>query len=150
MMTLSAITARTLILTMLSASDLDIAARTVWGEARGETFEGQRAVAHVLINRWRSNAGQFKKDDTLATACLRHQQFSIWTKDDLNFAKLHQVGWDDAHLRLSMRAVLEAIDEPDPLSGATHYHTVSISPYWAKGHEPIKRIGEHLFYVGVK
>ena len=149
-MTLSALTAKILLVTLLSASDLDIAARTVWGEARGEPFEGQKAVAHVLLNRWRSNVGQFKGDDTLATACLRNQQFSIWMKDDPNFAKIHQVGWDDAHLRQSMRAVLEAIDESDPLSGATHYHSVSIRPYWAKGHEPIKRVGRHLFYAGVK
>jgi hypothetical protein len=31
--------------------DVLIGARTVFGEARGEPFEGQKAVAHVILNR---------------------------------------------------------------------------------------------------
>ena len=36
---------------VISAQDLDTAARTVYGEARGESFEGKVAVAHSIINR---------------------------------------------------------------------------------------------------
>tara|TARA_Y100000310_G_scaffold25627_1_gene24514 strand:+ start:8923 stop:9333 length:411 start_codon:yes stop_codon:yes gene_type:complete len=134
---------------LLLASDIDIAARTVWMEGRGEPYAGMRAIAHALINRWCSNSGQFRRDDTLATTCLRHAQFSAWTKGDPNFDKAHVVTVADEVFRLCVRAVLEALDEDDPLEGATHYHTKAIMPYWAEGHQPVKAIGNHLFYTGI-
>ena len=30
---------------------IDVLARTIWGEARGEPLRGQEAVAHVVLNR---------------------------------------------------------------------------------------------------
>jgi N-acetylmuramoyl-L-alanine amidase len=135
---------------LLLASDIDIAARTVWMEGRGEPYVGMKAIAHVLRNRWVSTSGQFRKDDTLATTCLRHVQFSAWTRGDPNFTKAHAVTVADEVFRLCLRAVLEAFDELDPVGGATHYHTKTIMPYWAEGHQPVKAIGNHLFYVGIK
>ncbi len=35
----------------LTAADIDLLARMVWVEARGEVFEGQQAVAEVVLNR---------------------------------------------------------------------------------------------------
>lgn len=40
----------------LDMYDLEVAARTVWGEARGEPPEGRLAVARVIVNRWRAGA----------------------------------------------------------------------------------------------
>ncbi|CAF0809757.1 unnamed protein product, partial [Didymodactylos carnosus] len=34
-----------------TADEIDVLTRTVWGEARGESEEGQAAVAHVILNR---------------------------------------------------------------------------------------------------
>ena len=34
----------------MTHSDLDILARTIWGEARGEHFEGKVAAGHVVLN----------------------------------------------------------------------------------------------------
>jgi len=67
----------------LSAADVDTLARLVWLEARGEPFEGQRAVVEVVFNRMLSpsfpdtveavvyQAGQFTPavyiGDTVAT-----------------------------------------------------------------------------------
>ena len=69
--------------TKLSAADVDTLARLVWLEARGEPFEGQRAVVEVVFNRMLSpsfpdtveavvyQAGQFTPavyiGDTVAT-----------------------------------------------------------------------------------
>lgn len=135
---------------LLTAADLEIASRTVWAEARGEPYHGKLAVAHVLINRWNSKAGQFRKDDTLASTCLRHLQFSAWTLNDPNFGLLHTVGLADATYRNCMRAVLEALDGEDLTRGSTHYHTTAIEPFWVKGHDPVVVIGRHAFYVGIK
>jgi len=67
--------------------DLIIAAKTLWGEARGDSVEGRLAVAHVFMNRWRSTGGQWAKDDTLAKTCLRPWQFSAWNSNDPNLPK---------------------------------------------------------------
>ena len=38
----------------LSIEDIDLLAKVVWGEARGESLEGQQAVAEVILNRMMS------------------------------------------------------------------------------------------------
>ena len=134
---------------MITASDIDILARTVWGEARGEEFLGQRCVAHVVINRWQADEGQFRKDDTIATACLRHAQFSCWTATDPNFEEMQTIGPEARSFRIAMRAALEALDEPDPTEGARHYKTAGVNPEWSKGREPVIVMGSHYFFVGV-
>ena len=130
----------------LLVSDVDILARTVYGEARGEDDEGRRAVAHAMINRWLASDGQFKRDDTLATACLRHVQFSCWNTGDPNLAKLLAVGINDFVFRQCFVAALTAIDEPDFTEGARHYHTKSVRPRWSRGHTPSYRHGVHIFF----
>lgn len=127
-------------------SDIDICARTAYGETRGESYQGMKAVAHVMINRWRSNLGQFEKDDTLATACLRHLQFSCWTKADPNFKAMEDVTFNDRKFRDAWRAVLEALDEYDFTQGSLHYHTDNIKPSWTEGHRHVIAVGKHMFY----
>lgn len=141
----------------MNIEDLLIAARTVYGEARGEPFEGKHAVAAVLINRWRATDGQWKKDDTLASTCLRHLQFSAWNANDPNFKTLQdvQVGTSST-LRECLRAVLLALDANDPTLGARHYHTVAHPPNvrhwppeWADSATGSVTIGNHIFYQGI-
>ena len=134
---------------MTTASDIDTLARTVWAEARGESYEGQKAVAHVVINRWKADEGQFSKDDTIATACLRHSQFSCWNAADPNFEEMQTIGFGARAFRIAMRAALEAFDGPDPTEGAKHYHTAGVSPEWSKRREPVVVIGKHYFFVGI-
>lgn len=134
---------------ILTTEDIMIAARTVYGEARGEEFEGMKAVAHVLINRWKSRIGQFSRDDTLATTCLRNGQFSAWNQGDPNFGVIQTVSFDDKAFRLSLRAILEALEGEDTTKGSTHYHAEWASPGWAEGHTPAVQIGQHIFYVGI-
>lgn len=131
-------------------ADLDILSRTVWGEARGESYKGKKAVAHVMLNRFRSTKGQFAKDDTIATACLRHAQFSAWNKGDANFKAMQEVDLSDESFRTCLRAALEAVDEHDFTSGSLHYHTRTVHPEWSQGHTPVRRLGRHLFFNTVK
>lgn len=135
----------------ITMSDVDIATRTVYGEARGETYAGKKAVAWVLKNRWMAEGGQFGKDDTLATTCLRHVQFSVWNSVDPNFRAMHTIQVDNSNFRECMRAVLEVLNEPVDTStmGSTHYHTEAIMPYWAKGIPPTAIVGNHVFYNSI-
>lgn len=132
-------------------SDLDIVARTLYGEARGESFKGKKAVAHVLINRTKTTTGQFRKDDTLATSCLRHVQFSTWNANDANFDKMYSIDVGMPIYRECIRAILEALDEPDFTEGARHYYSISIpEPIWARGHKTCFEEGKHRFYNDVR
>jgi len=137
----------------LTSADIDIATRTVYGEARGESTEGKIWVASILRNRWRAGYGIFRRDDTLASACLRHRQFSVWDAGDANFAAIQRVGPSDPIFLECMKALLQALTEPDRTEGATLYHTAekpawrdTWPPAWAVRSTPVATVGHHIFY----
>lgn len=123
-------------------------ARTIYGEARGESRLGQIAVAHVILNRSKSDKWF---GGTVEEVCRRKWQFSCWNSDDPNLPKLRMVDLGDEAFRSCMFAALGAINGwfPDPTGKATHYHAKSVNPDWAKGQKPTKTIGVHKFYAGI-
>jgi N-acetylmuramoyl-L-alanine amidase len=125
-----------------------IAVRTLFGEARGEPEEGQRAIAHVLLNRLRD--GRWGK--TLATVCLARLQFSCWNASDPNREIIAAISDDDPIVQ-RLRGVLQsAKTEPDPTNGATHYFATSMikPPKWSIGATFCGQSGRHRFYKDVK
>lgn len=125
--------------------DIDVLARTIWGEARGEGSIGMQAVACVIMNRARIGGWW---GDTVVQVCQKPYQFSCWNRGDPNYRKLLSVGMEDLHFvtakRIARRAVLGVLD--DPTRGATHYHAAGAEPYWAKNEKPVAVIGKHIFY----
>ena len=132
----------------ITLADLLVFAETIYGEARGSSRLGKRAVAHVMLNRWRDPTR--RRDHSLAATCLRWRQFSAWNKGDPNRAKMQETTVDDRVFRWCFVAALEAIDGIDPTSGATHYHTRAVSPKWARGETPCFETRHHLFYNSVR
>lgn len=124
-------------------------ARTVYGEARGETFEGKVAVAHVILTRFRS--GKWFAGDTIAATCLKPHQFACWNSGDANRSQLMDATLTDKAFAECLYAALGALlgRIPDPTGGATHYHTSAVHPDWAKGHTSVATIGRHLYYRGI-
>jgi N-acetylmuramoyl-L-alanine amidase len=151
------------------SNDLDTLARTLYGEARGETIEGKVAVANVILNRTRI-AARLKKErgahnfshlfgnGTVAGACQRKWQFSCWNDNDPNRDKILNVKATDVHFAECIVVAKAAIAGclVDNTKGSTHYHVSSMGfpPSWrAKGeddHEPAVIIGKHSFYNTVK
>jgi len=129
----------------MNFSDLDIIARTIYGEARGEPYEGMVAVAHVIFNRVKKSG----HTQTPAQVCLKPWQFSCWNPRDKNHEIVQDVKLDDISFRLAMREALEAFDGADMTNGATHYCHIKLYPDWAQGHEPVKVIGNHKFYKDI-
>lgn len=126
-----------------------IAARTLYGEARGEIEDGQRAVAHVLQNRLKDG----RWGNTLATVCLWPFQFSCWGPRDPNLKLMAALPDDDPMLNKLAGFVRAAQTEPsDPTKGSTHYFSTSmiLPPDWATGAEFVVQIGNHKFYRGVR
>lgn len=130
--------------------EIDVLARTLWGEARGEGSAGMQAVASTILNRVKTaeKLGGYWWGNTIIEVCQKPYQFSCWNRADPNFQKLQSVTEKNIHfataLRIARRAALGAVE--DVTQGATHYHAVGVSPYWAKGEKPTAVIGHHIFY----
>lgn len=130
---------------------LDVLARTIWGEARGEGAEGMQAVACVVLNREavaRARGGYWWGGDVIRI-CQKPYQFSCWNRADPNFQKLMSVTperdlYFATALRIAHRALAGVL--PDNTGGATHYHAYGILPRWAEEAEPVTTIGHHVFY----
>ncbi|WP_142850946.1 cell wall hydrolase [Telmatospirillum sp. J64-1] len=137
-----------------SAADLDILARTLYGEARGEGLNGMTAVAHVILNRakrrkWYGRCAGLP-DHSISAVCRCPWQFSCWNPDDPNRAKLLAADLSDPAYRWAMLVACAVVNGAagfgDATQGADHYHSRSVSPAWAAGRKPVVSIGGHLFY----
>ena len=125
--------------------EIDLLARTIYGEARGEGERGMQAVANVIMNR--VNAGRWY-GKTVEDVVLKPYQFSCWNEKDPNRRVIMEVTETNATFKkakdISRRAVSDTL--PDITGGATHYHAASITPYWAGEMEQTVKIGNHVFY----
>lgn len=127
---------------------LDVLARTIWGEARGDGTAGMEAVAAVVMNRVRSR----RYPSTVEKVCLQPYQFSAWLPGDPNRQKMLDVTLADPLFKQARGIAALAISGQlrDPTGGALHYYADYIKPpYWAAGATVSARIGTHVFLVGV-
>lgn len=130
------------------AYTLDVLARTLWGEARGEGEAGMCAVASVILNR-AARPGWWGR--SVAEICLKPHQFSCWLPGDPNRDAMLAVDGSDPQFRLAQRIAAAALAGglTDATGGATHYHAAGIAPAWIRGRAPERIIGRHLFYTGI-
>lgn len=132
----------------VSFTDFEVLSRTVFGEAAGEPWLGRVAVAHVVMNRFRSK--KWFAGVSIAETCRKPMQFSCWNEGDPVHEKmLHTLG---TSLAPCMAAVMDVLSgtEKDPTGGATHYYADSIkAPAWAQGKVPSAVIGHHKFFINV-
>ena len=119
-------------------------AEALYFEARGESVQGQFAVAEVILNRVDSPrfpdsvCGVIKQGTGARYQC----QFT-YTCDGRPEHVAEPRAWD--HVGKVARAILD--DGHRGLTGgATHYHTTAVSPGWANVYDRTARIGVHLFY----
>lgn len=111
----------------------------VFFEARGEPLDGQYAVAEVIMNRVEDS----RYPDTVCGVVFQDRQFSF-THD----------GKPDKLPRKATRASKRAKRVASQvLEGyrigitSTHYHTVSVDPFWNAHYELDGLVGNHLFYT---
>ncbi len=133
---------------------VDVLARTIYGEARGEAVRGKEAVAAVVMNRVRVShqKGGYWWGDTVEAVCKKPWQFSCWNEGDVNLEKIRTVKPGhkvfDSCVRIARRALSGTLT--DPTGGATHYHHMDASPPWSRARAPLAEIGRHLFYKDIE
>ena len=121
----------------VSRTELHCLAKNIYMEARGESLEGQIAVAQVTVNRVRNPAYH----STVCGVVYAYKQFS-WTLGKRKQV-VDQKAWRAA-LDISRAVLTQSI--PLPHFPATHFHTRQVKPYWAKTKTRVAVIGNHIFY----
>lgn len=147
-----------------TCDDLDILAKTIYGEARGEGDLGREAVGGTIINRWQSGKWFNGKDinndgfESIAEVCQQPWQFSCWNENDPNRQKLLELNLYDNIFRdcltTSLLVIANSADTQwagrDKSNGATHYFADYIAtPKWAVGKTPCAIIGHHRFFRNI-
>jgi spore germination cell wall hydrolase CwlJ-like protein len=113
-------------------------------EARGETVKGQFAVAEVILNRVESDRFPDTVCGVIHQGTGRKYQCQFTYTCD---GHAETIAERKAFQRVSKvaRAILDGAGE-DLTEGATHYHTTSVRPAWARTYIRTAKIGVHVFY----
>lgn len=134
-------------------NDIEIMARTIYGEARGEysRIDGGLAaliaVGNVIMNRAQQQTWFGR---TVREVCLKPYQFSCWNENDANLSKIVGVT-DENPIFVQCLDVAKGVAErtyPDLTKGADHYYSADLTapPKWAVGADECVRIGKHRFF----
>ncbi len=118
----------------ISASDNQLLARAVNGEARGEPYEGQVAVAAVILNRVKHSSFP----NTIAGVIYQPGAFTAVSDGQINVPI-------DPNSTV-YKACKDALNGWDPSGGAIYYfnpNTATSSWIWSR--PLIKVIGKHRF-----
>jgi Cell Wall Hydrolase len=114
----------------------------IYFEARGESLDGQIAVAEVILNRVDSPLYPQTVCGVVRQRGSGGCQFSYIC--DGRTDRMREKGSADLAGRIS-RAMLDGA--PRTLTdGATHFHTRSVRPSWSRRYAHTATIGAHVFY----
>lgn len=119
----------------LTKNDINLMAAVVYGESKGEPYDGKVAVASVILNRVVNykfpNSVKGVITQKNAFSCVRNGQIPL-TQD-----------------KLCYKAVYEAIAGYDPTNNCCFFYNPQIATCnWMKGINKVnqKRIGNHVFF----
>lgn len=118
--------------TKYSERDLQLMANAVYGESRGEPYEGQVAVAAVILNRLESP----DFPNTISEIIFQPGAFTAVADGQI---------WLTPNER-AKQAVLDAMNGWDPTENALYYfNPKTATSKWIWSRPQIKQIGEHIF-----
>ena len=136
---------------MAREDDVDVLARTCYGEMRGQGMEGLHAVANVVVNRVNSGITWWGKG--VQGVCQAPFQFSCWLANDPNLPQIKSVDDQNPVFRDCIEVAKDAVDGllEDITNGATSYYADSMPepPKWAIGKSPCATMAETLFFKDV-
>ena len=114
-------------------------ATAVYFEARGESLEGQLAVARVVMNR--AASGRYPTD--WCSVVKQPWQFSFVRNGQFPAINEGSAAWARAQgvARLAMANVVPSVE-----SDVLWYHATYVAPSWGRRLAMVQKIGLHLFY----
>ncbi len=113
-------------------SDLELLARVINGEARGEPYEGQVAVGAVVLNRVRHSSFP----NTIAGVVYQNGAFTAVDDGQINAAVTDSC----------RKAARDAMNGWDPTGGAIYYYNPATATNgWIRSRPVITTIGKHVF-----
>lgn len=117
--------------------DMQCLAGAVYFESKGESLEGQLAVARVIINRAKS--GRFA--DSLCGVVYQPSQFSFVRGRAMPPVRAQSDSWREA-VAIAQIAMNDGWDSR--AEGALFFHARRVSPGWGKA--KLAMIDNHIFY----
>lgn len=116
---------------------VNLLARLINGEARGEPYEGQVAVGAVILNRVKSP----KFPNTIASVIYQNGQFTCVSDGQIN-APIDENS-------TVYKAATEAMNGADPTNGALYFYNPSkTKSKWLFSLKTTTTIGKHTFALG--
>ncbi|MGC4376267.1 spore cortex-lytic enzyme [Fictibacillus sp. Mic-4] len=115
-----------------SQNDINLLANAVYGEARGEPYIGQVAIAAVILNRLHSPAFP----NTVAGVIFEPRAFTAVADGQIYLTPN----------KTAKKAVMDAINGWDPTGEALYYFNPDTATSgWIWTRPQIKKIGKHIF-----
>ncbi|MBQ2943038.1 MAG: spore cortex-lytic enzyme [Clostridia bacterium] len=115
-----------------SSANVNLLARIINGEARGETYTGQVAVGAVVLNRVEHPSFP----NTIAGVIYQPQAFTAVDDGQINAAVTASC----------IRAAKDALNGWDPTGGAIYYYNPrTATNKWIRSRPVITTIGKHVF-----
>lgn len=115
-----------------SSSDLNLLSRLVYGEARGEPYAGQVAVAAVVLNRVKSSSFP----NSISGVIYQKGAFNVVDDGQINLSPNS----------IAKKAAQDALNGWDPSYGSIYYFNPSTATnkwIWSRPH--VVTIGKHRF-----
>ncbi len=117
-----------------SSADVELLAKVISAEARGESYEGQVAVGAVILNR----IAHPSFPDSLSGVVYQKGAFSC----------VNDSNWYQPVAESSKRAARDALNGWDPSGGAIYYfNAAKTSDAFMHSRKVIKEIGSHKFCI---
>ena len=118
--------------TSVNSSDLNLLARVVYAEARGEVYTGQVAIAAIVLNRVKSSSFP----NTVSGVIYQSGAFDVVSDGQINMTP-------DSTAK---KAAQDALNGWDPSYGAIYYFNPSTATNkWIWSRPFVKKIGKHRF-----
>ncbi|HZU51924.1 MAG TPA: cell wall hydrolase [Sphingomicrobium sp.] len=114
-------------------------ATAVYFEARGESLEGQLAVARVVMNR--ASSGKYPSD--WCGVVKQPAQFSFVRHGEFPYVDTASAAWQKAEAVAELAASNVV---PSVSSDVLWYHADYVAPAWRRSLQEVQQIGAHIFY----
>ena len=115
-----------------ASGDTYLLAKCVYGEARGESYKGQAAVAAVILNRVKSSSFP----NSIAGVIYQPGAFDVVSDGQINLSP------NDT----ALKAAKDAMNGYDPTGGCLYYYNpAKTTNKWIRSRPIIVTIGQHVF-----